>query len=93
MISCGWRTGLCALQAAIGWLPGPACWATDPAPASQASLAYHAGIGRSGNFTVPSLTWQAAKTLHLDTGFNATLEGPVYAQPCTGIPRVAPSPC
>jgi outer membrane protein assembly factor BamB len=44
-------------------------------------LAYHGGAGRSGNFTVPGLTWQRARSLHLDQAFQARFAGNVYAQP------------
>jgi hypothetical protein len=44
-------------------------------------LAYHGGAGRSGNFTVPGLTWQRAISLHLDQAFQARIAGNVYAQP------------
>jgi hypothetical protein len=44
-------------------------------------LAYHGGAGRSGNFTVPCLTWQRARSLHLDQAFQARISGNVYAQP------------
>ena len=35
----------------------------------------------SGNFTVPGLTWQRARSLHLDQAFQARIAGNVYAQP------------
>jgi outer membrane protein assembly factor BamB len=44
-------------------------------------LAYHGGAGRSGNFTVPGMTWQRAISLHLDQAFQARIAGNVYAQP------------
>jgi hypothetical protein len=44
-------------------------------------LAYHGGADRSGNFTVPGLTWQRARSLHLDQAFQARIAGNVYAQP------------
>jgi hypothetical protein len=44
-------------------------------------LGYHGGAGRSGNFTVPGLTWQRARSLHLDQAFQARFAGNVYAQP------------
>jgi hypothetical protein len=34
-------------------------------------LAYHDGVDRSGNFTVPDLTWERARSLHLDEAFQA----------------------
>jgi hypothetical protein len=44
-------------------------------------LAYHGGANRSGNFTVPGLTWGRARSLHLDEAFQARIVGHVYAQP------------
>jgi PQQ enzyme repeat len=44
-------------------------------------LAYHGGAERSGNFTVPGLTWQRARSLHLDQAFQGRIGGNVYAQP------------
>jgi hypothetical protein len=44
-------------------------------------LAYHGGADRSGNFTVPGLTWERARSLHLDPAFQARFVGNVYAQP------------
>jgi hypothetical protein len=44
-------------------------------------LAYHGGADRSGNFTVPGLTWERARSLHLDEAFRAQIVGHVYAQP------------
>jgi hypothetical protein len=44
-------------------------------------LTYHAHADRSGNFVVPTLTWQRAASLHLDRGFQARVSGQVYAQP------------
>ncbi len=43
--------------------------------------AYHGGPDRSGNFRVPGLTWERARSLHLDQGFQARIAGNVYAQP------------
>jgi len=42
---------------------------------------YHADIARTGNFIVPTLTWERARSLHLDEGFRASVSGQVYAQP------------
>src|ERR1700720_2851617 len=50
-------------------------------PARQSVLTYHADPGRSGNFIVPSLTWERASSLQLDGTFHARVSGHVYAQP------------
>jgi PQQ enzyme repeat len=44
-------------------------------------LTYHGGADRSGNFTVPGLTWERARSLHLNPAFQARIVGNVYAQP------------
>src|SRR5215475_15275491 len=44
-------------------------------------LTYHAGPSRSGNFVVPALTWERARSLHLDEHFQAQVSGHIYAQP------------
>jgi hypothetical protein len=43
--------------------------------------AYHNSPERSGNFTVPGLTYDRARALHADPGFHAQLSGHIYAQP------------
>jgi outer membrane protein assembly factor BamB len=42
---------------------------------------YHASPDRAGHYVVPGLTWQVAANLHRDTGFDARVDGAVYAQP------------
>jgi outer membrane protein assembly factor BamB len=51
--------------------------------ASQAAsvLTYHGKPDRSGNFTVPGLTWANARSVHLDQAFNAQVSGHIYGQP------------
>ena len=49
--------------------------------AAESVLAYHAHANRSGNFTLPELTWEHARALRLDTGFAPHFEGHLYAQP------------
>jgi outer membrane protein assembly factor BamB len=44
-------------------------------------LGYHGGADRSGHFVVPGLTWERARSLHLDEAFRARIVGNVYAQP------------
>src|SRR6202040_4316819 len=50
-------------------------------PAGKSVLTYHADPGRSGNFIVPSLTWDRASSLQLDGNFRPRISGHVYAQP------------
>jgi hypothetical protein len=44
-------------------------------------LTYHGAPNRSGNFVVPALTVQRARSTHLDSGFQARLSSQLYAQP------------
>src|SRR5262249_35589843 len=44
-------------------------------------LTYHGSPDRKGNFVVPELTWQRAKSLHVNEKFPARGAGNVYAQP------------
>src|SRR5258708_7870395 len=44
-------------------------------------LTYHGSPDRKGHFVVRGLTWQRAKSLHVDEKFNARVVGNVYAQP------------
>ena len=48
---------------------------------AQSVLTYHGDIGRSGNFVVPGLTLERARSLHLDSGFQPRFSGHLYAQP------------
>jgi outer membrane protein assembly factor BamB len=47
----------------------------------QSVLTYHAQPDRSGNFIVPELTFDRARTIHLNPDFQARFPGHVYAQP------------
>ena len=59
-----------------------AAYALGPALAQQDSvLTYRGDPGRSGNFIVPGLTWERARSMHLDENFHARFSGHVYAQP------------
>ena len=44
-------------------------------------LTYHGDNSRSGNFVVPALSWDKARSVHLDRMFEARLDGSLYAQP------------
>ncbi len=50
-------------------------------PADGTIAAYHGDPARSGNYIVPTLTWQALRTVHRDEGFDGRVPGHVYAQP------------
>ena len=51
------------------------------AGAADSVLTYHGHPDRSGNFIVPKLTWDRARSIHLDSGFQARVSGNIYAQP------------
>jgi PQQ enzyme repeat len=44
-------------------------------------LTYHGDAARSGNFVVPALTWEKARSVKLDRAFDARVAGHLYAQP------------
>jgi outer membrane protein assembly factor BamB len=53
-----------------------------PAIAEENSvLTYHGDNSRSGNFVVPALSWEKARSVHLDRMFDARVAGPLYTQP------------
>jgi hypothetical protein len=58
---------------ALASLPGIA--------AAQNVTTYHNDLTRHGDYVVSGLTASAAANMHMDTGFNATVSGHVYAQP------------
>jgi hypothetical protein len=47
----------------------------------QSVVTYHGNAGRSGNFTMPALTWERARNIHLDPSFRPLISGHLYAQP------------
>jgi hypothetical protein len=51
------------------------------AGADYSVLTYHAHEDRSGNFVVPKLTWDRARSIRLDENFKAHVSGKIYAQP------------
>ena len=57
------------------------CAQSQQDPARDNVLTYHGNADRSGNFVVPGLTWQRARSLHADEKFHARVAGNVYAQP------------
>jgi len=48
---------------------------------AQSVLTYHGRADRSGNYTMPALGWDQARSLRLDTAFAGRFEGHLYAQP------------
>ncbi len=56
------------------------------AGAAESVITYHGVADRSGLYVAPTLTWTNAAAVHLDTGFKATVNGAVYAQPLYWIP-------
>jgi outer membrane protein assembly factor BamB len=48
---------------------------------AQSVLSYHGSLDRSGNFIVPALSWERARSLHLDPSFHPRFSGHLYAQP------------
>jgi hypothetical protein len=44
-------------------------------------LTYHGDNSRTGNFVVPALSWERARSVRLDRTFDARVAGPLYAQP------------
>ena len=56
------------------------------APLHHPILTYHGDLLRSGRFVVPDLTWERARSLHLDSGFHAEIAGHVHAQPLYWVP-------
>lgn len=50
-------------------------------------LRYHADTARTGNFVIPALTWQRARSIHRDPDFHTRFEGHVYAQPLFWNPK------
>lgn len=71
------KTGFAFLAAAI--VVGIA--SPRAAAQEQSVLTYHGDTGRSGNFVIPALTWDRARSLQLDRTFDARVSGHLYAQP------------
>ena len=59
---------------------------------AQSVLTYHGSPDRRGNFILPSLTWERARSLHLDPGFQPRFPGHVYAQPLYWQPPGSQTP-
>ena len=52
---------------------------------------YHGSPDRSGNFIIPALTWERARSVHLDPSFHPPIAGHLYAQPLYWQPLGSPS--
>jgi PQQ enzyme repeat len=72
-----WR-GLMLLTAAAAGVGGAA--------AGESVVTYHGALNRSGLYEAPGLTWAKAATVQLDAGFNASVDGAIYAQPLYWVP-------
>lgn len=70
------RFPLFVLAAGLAFASAARAETNDPTIAT-----YHAGPDRAGGYVVPGLTWQTAATIRRDTGFDARVDGAVYAQP------------
>ncbi len=56
--------------------------ASSASPRADPSvLTYHGTLDRAGRYVVPSLTYERARSLHLDHSFHPSFQGEVYAQP------------
>jgi hypothetical protein len=72
-----WR-GLTLLMAAAAGIGGAA--------AAESVVTYHGALARSGLYVAPALTFAKAATVQLDAGFNAMVDGAIYAQPLYWVP-------
>src|SRR5262245_15224229 len=54
-------------------------------------LTYHGDNSRSGQYVVPALSWDKARSLQLDRTFDARVAGAMYAQPLYWRPSGANS--
>ncbi len=79
---------------AFVFLAAFASFAVGPLRADPSSsvLTYHGDSLRSGHFIVPGLTFDRARSIHLDTNFQAELSGHLYAQPLYWQPPGASPP-
>ena len=50
---------------------------------------YHGDPARTGNYIVPTLSWQTLRTVHRDPDFDGRVQGHVYAQPLYWRPSAA----
>jgi hypothetical protein len=57
------------------------CSFHDAKAQQNAVLTYHGDQNRSGHFVLPGLTWDKARSAHLNQAFDARVAGHLYAQP------------
>jgi PQQ enzyme repeat len=67
------------------------CLGAPAQPQNSTVLTYHGDPARSGHFVVPGLTWERARSMHLDESFHARFSGHVYAQPLYWRPVGSPA--
>ena len=48
---------------------------------AQSVLTYHGSPDRGGHYVVPALSWERARSVHLDPSFHPRIAGHLYAQP------------
>ncbi len=69
-------------RCAVGWLGALLlAIAVSGAAYAQSVLTYHGKPDRSGNYVVPGLSWERARSVHLDPSFHPRIAGHLYAQP------------
>ena len=59
---------------------------------AQSVVTYHNDPARSGNFILPALTWECARSLHLYQAFQPRFAGHLYAQPLYWQPPGSATP-
>jgi hypothetical protein len=78
----GWRQrlwrGVTLMVAAGAGMSGAA--------AAESVVTYHGALNRSGLYEARGLNWAKAATVQLDAGFQATVDGRVFAQPLYWVP-------
>jgi hypothetical protein len=76
----------------VGWLGALLLGiAISGAAQGQSVTTYHGSPDRSGNFIIPALTWERARSVHLDPSFHPPIAGHLYAQPLYWRPPGSPS--
>ncbi len=87
-----WLFFLLSGKSGVSWLGGLLLGIViSGAACAQSVLTYHGSPDRSGHYVVPALTWERARSVHLDPGFHPRFAGHLYAQPLYWRPRESPS--